>query len=130
MLTGAIRDRIQRSKQMAENITIAEAVEQLRVQLAAAQAQRAKVQREGGTGKDLRFLTKSVEVELAVVFKTEVEGGVGLKAWFLEASGKTKGSDEATHKVKLVLEPVGPGNTPTQISDTEHESDRKRQGGH
>jgi NTP-dependent ternary system trypsin peptidase co-occuring protein len=86
---------------MAKDITIAEAVEQLRVQLAAAQAQLAKVQREGGAGKDLRFLTKSVEVELAVVFKTEVEGGVGLKAWFLDVSGKTKGSDEATHKIKL-----------------------------
>ena len=109
---------------MAENVTIAEAVEQLRVQLAEAQVRFAKVQREAGTGKDIRFLTKSVEVELAVVFKTEVEGGAGLKAWFLDVSAKTKGSDEATHKIKLVLEPLGPGGTPTQIAGNEHESDQ------
>jgi hypothetical protein len=113
---------------MSENVTIAEAVEQLRMQLAEAQSKFAQVQREAGTGKDLRFLTKSVEVELAVVFKTEVEGGVGLRAWFLDLSAKTKGSDEATHKIKLVLEPFGPGDTPTQIGGNEHESDQKRQG--
>jgi hypothetical protein len=108
---------------VAGNVTIAEAVEQLRTQLAEAQVQLAKVQREGSSGKDLRFLTKSVEVELAVVFKTEVEGGVGVKAWFLDVSGKTKGGDETTHRVKLVLEPVGPNGKPIQVSDSEHEKE-------
>lgn len=96
-------------------MTVAEAIKQLRVQLAEAQRE--------GTGKDLRFLTKSVEVELAVVFKTEIEGGVGVKAWFLEVSGKGKEANESTHKVKLVLEPVGPDGKPTQVSDTEHEEE-------
>lgn len=100
---------------MAGNVTVAEAIKQLRAQLAEAQRE--------GTGKNLGFLTKSVEVELAVVFKTEVEGGVGVKAWFLDVSGKAKDADETTHKVKLVLEPVGPDGKPTQVSDTEHEKE-------
>jgi hypothetical protein len=84
---------------MAENVTVADAIKQLRAQLEDAQRE--------GVGKDLRFVAKSVEVELGIVFKTEVEGGVGVKAWFLDISGKAKTGDEATHKVKLVLEPVG-----------------------
>jgi len=96
---------------MTENVTVAEAIKQLRLQLADAQRE--------GSGKDLRFLTKSVEVELAVVFKTETEGGVGVKAWFLDVSGKGKNVDETTHKVKLVLEPVGPDGKPTQVSDAQ-----------
>lgn len=98
---------------MAGDVTVAEAIKQLRAQLAEAQRE--------GSGKDLRFAVKSVEVELAVVLKSEVEGGVGVKAWFVEASGKAKGADETTHKVKLVLEPVGPDGKPTQVSDTKHE---------
>jgi hypothetical protein len=106
---------------MATEVTIAEAVEQLRVQLADAQDRLAKVQRLGGTGKDLLFRTKSVEVELSVVFKTEVEGGASLKAWFLDVSAKTRGGDEITHKLRLLLEPVGPDGKPIHVSDIEHE---------
>ena len=98
---------------MAEDVTVAEAIKQLRAQLAEAQRE--------GSGKDLRFAIKSVEVELAVVLKSEIEGGAGVKAWFVEASGKTKGADETTHKVKLVLEPVGPDGKPTRVRDTEHD---------
>ena len=57
---------------MAEDVTIPQPIEQLRVQLAEAQARLARAQGASG-GKTLRFLTKSVEVELAVVFKTEVD---------------------------------------------------------
>lgn len=98
---------------MAENVTVAEAIKQLRAQLAEAQRE--------GAGKDLRFTIKSIEVELAIVLKSELEGGAGVKAWFVEASGKAKDADETTHKVKLVLEPFGPDGKPTQVSDTEHE---------
>jgi Trypsin-co-occurring domain 2 len=100
---------------MAGNVTIAEAIKQLRVQLEDAQ--------RDSSGKDLRFLTRSIEVELAVVFKTEIEGGVGVKAWFLDISGKAKDSDETSHKVKLVLEPIGRDGKPTQVSDKVHEKE-------
>jgi hypothetical protein len=100
---------------MSGSVTVSEAIKQLRAQLAEAQRE--------GSGKDLRFLTKSVEVELAVVFKTEVDGGVSVKAWFLDVSGKAKDVGETAHKVKLVLEPVGRDGKPTQVSDTEHETE-------
>jgi hypothetical protein len=100
---------------MADNVTVADAVKQLRVQLEEAQRE--------GSGKEFRFLAKNVEVELAVVFKSEKEGGAGVKAWFLDVSGKAKAGDETTHKVKLVLEPVGPDGKGIFVSDSEHERD-------
>jgi hypothetical protein len=100
---------------MAENVTVADAIKQIRTQLEEAQ--------RGGIDKDLRFLARSVEVELAIVFKSEIEGGGGVKAWFLDVSGKAKSSDETTHKVKLVLEPIGRDGKPTFDSDTDHEEE-------
>src|SRR6266699_3728648 len=94
---------------MADNVKVADAIKELRAQLEEAQRE--------GIGKDLRFLTRSVEVELAIVFKTEAEGGAGVKAWFLDVSAKAKAADETTHKVKLVLEPVGRDGKPTLVSD-------------
>jgi hypothetical protein len=40
------------------------------------------------------------------VLKTEREGAAGVKAWFVEASGKAKHASEGTHKIKLVLAPT------------------------
>jgi hypothetical protein len=100
---------------MADDVTVAAAIKQLRAQLEEAQQE--------GKDKAVRFLTKSVEVELAVVFKAEMEGGVGVKAWFIDMSGKAKAADETTHKVKIVLEPVGRDGQPTLVSDEEHEKE-------
>ena len=98
---------------MATQVTLTEAIAQLRAQLEDAQ--------EEGRGKSLRFLDQSVEVELSIVFKTEFEGGAGVKAWFLDISGKAKSADENVHKVKLVLEPVGPDGKPTLVSSRRQE---------
>jgi hypothetical protein len=100
---------------MADNVTVAEAIKLLRSQIEDAQRE--------GIGKGLRFLAKSVEVELGIVFKTEIEGRAGVKAWFLDISGKAKASDETTHKVKLMLEPVGRDGKPTLVGDTDHEKE-------
>src|SRR3954447_21340022 len=100
---------------MAENVTVADAIKELRAQLENAQRE--------GVGKDLRFLAKSVEVELAIVFKSETEGGAGVKAWFLDTSGKAKAADETTQKVTLVLEPFGRDAKPPLVSDKEHEKE-------
>jgi hypothetical protein len=116
MFTDAIRrGRKEGGNTMADNVTVADAIKQLRAQLEDAQRE--------GMGKGLRFLSKSVEVELAIVFKSEIEGGAGIKAWFLDVSGKAKAADEMTHKVKLVLEPVGRDGKPTLVGDTEHEKE-------
>lgn len=97
------------------NVTVADAVKQLRAQLEEAQRE--------GAGKDLRFVAKSVEVELGIVFKNEIQGGVGVKAWFLDISGRANAGDETTHKVKLLLQPVGRDGNPTLVSDPEHEKE-------
>jgi hypothetical protein len=94
---------------MTDNVTVADAIKQLRAQLEDAQRE--------GIGKDLHFLAKSVEVELAIVFRSETEGGAGIKAWFLDVSGRAKAGDETTHKVKLLLEPEGRGGKPVSVSD-------------
>jgi hypothetical protein len=99
-----------------DNVTVAAAIEQLRAQLEKAQ--------EEGAGKPLRFVMNSVEVELGIIFKSEAEGGGGIKAWFLDISGKAKTGDEKTHNVKLVLQPVGRDGKPTLVSDEEHEEDK------
>jgi hypothetical protein len=100
---------------MVEEVTVARAIKQLRAELAEAQRE--------GSSKELRFLTRSVEVELNVVFKTEIEGSGAVKAWFLDVSGKAKNADETTHRVKLVLEPVDPDGKPTRVRDTKHEAE-------
>jgi len=100
---------------MADNVTVADAIKQLRAQIEDAQRE--------GIGKDLRFLAKSVEVELTIVFKRETEGGGGVRAWFLDISGKAKAADETTHKVKLVLELVDQDGKSTLVSDRDHDKE-------
>lgn len=98
---------------MTENVTVAAAIKELRGQLEDAQ--------RDGAGKNLRFVARSVELELGIVFKTGKEAGGGVKAWFVDVSGKATTGDETVHKVKLVLEPVGSDGKPTLVSDAEHE---------
>ena len=98
---------------MTYNVTVAEAIKQLRAQLEDAQQE--------GAGKGLHFVAKSVELEPGIAFKSEKEGGVGLKVWFLDASGRAKAADETVHKVKLSLEPVGRDGETTFVSDKELE---------
>jgi hypothetical protein len=98
---------------MTDRVTIADAIGQLRSQLTEAIQE--------GKDKPVRFLLKNVEVELALVFKTAVEGGGGIKAWFLDISGKASKGDETTHRVKLTLDVVGNDGKSVQISDFDHE---------
>ena|SRR5690349_6996562 len=92
-----------------DQITVAEAVRELRRQLIDAAKE--------GENQKVRFMPKTVEVELGITFTKEKEGGGGVKIWsILDLSGKAKSSDQSTHKVKLVLEPVGPDGKPVPIS--------------
>jgi hypothetical protein len=101
---------------MGSSVTITEAITRLREQLKEAQ-------RASRDDKDLRFLVKSVEVELGIEFRTELEGGASVKAWFLDASGKGTSANETTHKITLMLEPVGRDNAPLDVSSDEHVSE-------
>jgi hypothetical protein len=85
---------------MAGDVTVADAIRQLRSQLEKAQLD--------AEGKALRFWAKTVEVELSITLKDDVEAGAGVKAWFVDLSAKGSQGSETGHKVTLTLEPVGP----------------------
>jgi hypothetical protein len=95
---------------LANDVTITEAIEQLRAQLEEAQRR--------GADQEIRFLTKSVEVEFTITFRTGIEGKAGTKAWFLDVSGNAKRDKESTHKVKLTLEAVDRSGRPTLVHDS------------
>ena len=84
---------------MADNVPVADAIKLLRTQLEDAQRE--------GIGKGLRFLAKSVEVELAIVFKTEVEGRAGVKAWFLRRAAARRSAGRPLVKRCGVQKPAG-----------------------
>ena len=96
---------------MTDDVTVADAIKQLRAQLEEAQRE--------GAGKKLGFLMKNIELELGIIFKSEKEGSGVVRSWFLDISGKTKTGGETTHKVKLALEPVGPDRTPLKVRSTQ-----------
>jgi hypothetical protein len=49
--------------------------------------------------------------------------GGGVKAWFLDLSGKAKAGNETTHRVKLVIEPVGRNRKSALMADKEREKE-------
>ncbi len=97
---------------MEGKVTLAQAIRELRAQLVEAATE--------GEGSAIRFVPKSVDVELGIVFKVEAEAGGGVKLFSLvDISGKGKAADESTHKVKLTLGPVGRDGKPLLVRDTE-----------
>jgi hypothetical protein len=96
---------------LKDKVTVADAVRELRSHLLEATNE--------GVDQAIRFMPKSVEVELGITFSLEAEASGGFKLWSLiDLSGKGKIGDESTHKVKLVLEPVGRDGKPTLIGST------------
>ncbi len=94
---------------MKARITLAHAIRELRAQLAEAAVE--------GEKAAIRFVPKSVEVELGITFEAEAEAGGGFKLFSLiDLSAKAKAGQESTHKVKLTLEPVGRDDKPLKIS--------------
>jgi hypothetical protein len=62
-----------------------------------------------GREDTLRFLVKSIEVELEVAVEEETSGGGGLKFWVVSAEGKAADKHAVRQKIKLQLEPVEGG---------------------
>jgi hypothetical protein len=91
------------------DVSVEDAITDLRTQLQKAAA--------AGANESLRFIPKSVEVELLIKLSTAAEVKAGAKLWSIfdfSASGKI--ADETTHKVKLTLEPVGKDGKPALIN--------------
>lgn len=102
---------------MDARVTLAQAIRELREQIVKAMAE--------GKGEAVRFVAKSIELELGITFQVEAEAGAGFKLLSLiDLSGKAKAGDENTHTVKLTLIPVGPdGKEPVLVSDSEREKE-------
>jgi hypothetical protein len=101
---------------MAHQVTLAQAIIEVRKQLALASAQ--------GIHEAFRFKSKSVEIELSITFDTEVQAGGGFKLLSLvDLSASTMARDEAAHKVKLTLEPIDAEGMPLLIGDDEREKE-------
>lgn len=101
---------------MEAQATVAQAIRELRAQLEEAATE--------SQGSGIRFVPKSVEIELGIVFNVEAEAGGGFKLLSLvDISGKAKAADQSTHKMKLTLEPVGRDGKPVLVRDSEREKD-------
>jgi|HubBroStandDraft_6_1064221.scaffolds.fasta_scaffold1292096_2 hypothetical protein len=92
-------------------VTLAEAIHELRKQILTAVSE--------GADQPIRFMPETVEIELGISFDVEAEAGGGFKLFSLvDLSGKTKVADQSTHKVKMVLKPVGRDGKPTLIGSS------------
>ena len=95
---------------MEAQVTLAEAIRELRAQLSEAAAE--------GQDAEIRFIPKTIEVELAITFDLKAEASGGFKLFSLiDLSAKGGADRENSHKVTLTLEPVG-RTGPVEVRDT------------
>ena len=92
-------------------VPLARVIEDLRAELLLALS--------AGAKQPLRFRLKPIELELKVGISTDLKGSGGVKFWVVEMGAEGSRATEATHTLKLVLEPVGPGGDEPLISDDE-----------
>jgi hypothetical protein len=103
-------------------ISLEDAIKDLRTQLQNAADQ--------GSDAAIRFIAKSVEVELSIVINREAEVKAGVKLWSIfDLSGSAKAGDENTHKVKLTLEPVDQNREAALIGSTRLEGKKQEKEG-
>ncbi|MBK8454030.1 MAG: trypco2 family protein [Thiofilum sp.] len=91
---------------MAQKLELAAVIKALREELVLAQ--------RAGEGQDIRFETKSIEVELQTQVDWEIggEGGGKIKFWVVDIDAKSgvKRKSSNTHKIKLILDPIDEAN--------------------
>ena len=91
------------------NITLSEAIQNLRGELLVAM--------QAAPGEALQFRLGPIEMELEVEVTRELSAKGGLKWWLIEAGAEAKRASSATHKIKLVLEPIGADGARIKVSD-------------
>lgn len=89
-------------------LTLAQAMDSLRSELAEAQ--------DSGVGHQFRFKVSEVEVSLAVEFRNEVGGKIGLAVIPVEVNGRVAGASTHTVKIKMSVLDAALGNAPVEIS--------------
>lgn len=93
-----------------DKFPLADAIEQIRSELLVALKK--------GVGKELQFRLKPVELEMNLAVTEDASAGGGLKFWVLNFDGNIAEKNSAVHKIKVVLDPVGPdGQSEFLISD-------------
>ncbi len=100
---------------------LAEAIDAVRGELRKAQ--------DAGRGADVRFSVGSVEVELAieVVKKAGAQASVKVLS-LLSVGGKGEVSRGNTHRVTVVLNPVGVGGAPFEVASAQdHRPDAREE---
>ena len=91
------------------NITRSEALQILRGELLVAMQQ--------APGEALQFRLGPIEMELEVEVTREASAKGGLKWWLIEAGAEAKRASSATHRIKLVLDPVDAAGQRIKVSD-------------
>jgi hypothetical protein len=92
-------------------LELAEAIDVLRAELRKAQ--------DSGRGADVRFSVGPVEVELAVEVVRKAGGEASVKVLnLLSVGGKGEVSKGETNRVKVVLNPIGVGGQPFEVSSS------------
>lgn len=89
-------------------IPLAQTIEDLRSELLKALKE--------GESQPLHFRLKPIELELQLAITTSGGGKGGVKFWVVELGANAEIKRQATHKLKLVLEPAGPNGEPFEIS--------------
>lgn len=97
-------------------ISLEQAIKDLREQLQNAAAQ--------GADEEIRFIPKSVEIELGIEISKEAEAKASGGLWsIITLDGSAKASSQNTHTVKLTLEPVDTAGKPALISSSKIQKD-------
>src|SRR4051794_28856296 len=90
-------------------VPLSEAIAQLRHEL--------RIAVQEGHDKDIRFVPKSIELELEVTFGIEAKAGGGFKLLaLLDMSAEAKASRSSAHKLKLVLDVTDRDLKPLTVS--------------
>jgi len=102
-------DEIRGDREAAARIPLAAAVKALREQLLEAM--------RVGAEKDLKFALGPIEMEFDIVASWTGDVHAGVKFWVVDAGAKGTRASEATHRLKLTLQPVSVAGGDVSISD-------------
>jgi hypothetical protein len=94
-----------------DQLELAQMIQSLRAELTKAQ--------KAGTEEEIRFTVEDVELELEIIAKEAIEGGIAAKFYVLTSQYKASKDDAVTQKIKLRLKPADSSGNPIAVSDKE-----------
>jgi hypothetical protein len=94
-----------------ENIGLQEAIQAVRAELTSAMA--------AGTGEQIRFRVRSVELEFQVAVERSTEGSGKVRFWVVDLTAGGKLGSVSTHTVRVGLDPVDAAGGDVEVADEE-----------